>query len=123
MEIRQTDAQGRITARDSHEIASNTVKCMAVERLSAEEMVSFNSDEINLIYQFREKSREGTFVSLREIELGIADNATRKIVGGTMQKLSGLSEENYGELITSTKNRKLVESDCSIRERLAKSEK
>ncbi len=36
LEIRQTDAQGRITARDSYEIARNTVKCTAVERQSAE---------------------------------------------------------------------------------------
>lgn len=56
LEVWQTDAQGRITARDSYEIARNTVKCTAVERLSAEGMVSFNPDEINLIYQFGEKA-------------------------------------------------------------------
>lgn len=123
LEVRQTDAQGRITARDSYEIVRNTVKCTAVERLSAKGMVSFNSDEINLIYQFGEKGREGTLASLREIEPGISDDATRKIVGGTIQKLSRLSEESGGELISSTKNRKFAERDCSIRERLAKAEK
>lgn len=123
LEVRQTDTQGRITARDSYEIARNTVKCTAVERLSAEGMVSFNSDEINLIYQFGEKCREGTLASLREIEPGIADDAIRKVVGGTIQKLSGLSEESCRELITSTKNRNLAERDYSIRERLAKAGK
>lgn len=83
-------------------------------------MALFSADEINLIYQFGENGREGTLAILKEIKTGIADDATRKIVGGTIRKLSGLSEESCGELISSTKNRKLVESDCSIRELLAK---
>ncbi len=74
-----------------------------------------------LFVSLEKKGREGTLASLRVIEPGIADDTTRKIVGDTIQKLFGLSEENCRELITSTKNRKLAERDCSIRERLAKS--
>ena len=121
LEVRQTDAQGRITARDSYEITRKTVKCTAVERLSAEGMVSFNADEINLIYQFGEKGRKGTLANLKEIKPRITDSVTKEIVGSTIHKLSGLPEKSCIELISATKNRKMAECDSSIRERLAKS--
>lgn len=122
LEVRQTDGQGRITARDAYESAKNTVKCTGVGRLKAEgkRMVSFSADEINLIYQFGENSKESTLANLKEIEPRITDAITKEIVGATIHKLSGLSEKSCIELISTTKNRKIAERDSSIRERLAK---
>lgn len=122
LEVRQTDGQGRITARDAYESEKNTVKCTGVKRLKEEGkgMVSFSADEINLIYQFGENGREGTLANLKEIEPGITDAVTKEIVGTTILKLSGLSEKSCIELISTTKNRKMAERDSSIRERLAK---
>lgn len=122
LEVRQTDGQGRITARDAYASEKNTVKCTGVKRLKEEGkgMVSFSADEINLIYQFGENGREGTLANLKGIEPGITDAATKEIVGTTIHKLSGLSEKSCTELISTTKNRKTAERDSSIRERLSK---
>ena len=122
LEVRQTDGQGRITARDSYESVKNTVKCTGVGRLKAEGkgMVFFSADEINLICQFGENGREGTLANLKEIEPRITDAVTKGIVGATIHKLSELSEKSCAELISTTKNRKIAERDNSIRERLAK---
>lgn len=122
LEVRQTDGQGRITARDAYASEKNTVKCTGVKRLKEEGkgMVSFSADEINLIYQFGENGREGTLANLKGIEPGITDAVTKEIVGTTILKLSGLSEKSCIELISTTKNRKMAERDSSIRERLAK---
>ena len=86
LEVRQTDGQGRITARDAYESAKNTVKCTGVGRLKAEgkRMVSFSADEINLIYQFGENSKESTLANLKEIEPRITDAITKEIVGATI---------------------------------------
>ena len=122
LEVRQTDEQGRITARDSYESVKNTVKCTGVGRLKTEGkgMVLFSADEINLIYQFGENGKESTLANLKEIEPRITEAATKEIVGATIHKLSGLSEKSCIELISTTKNRKIAERDSSIRERLAK---
>ena len=122
LEVRQTDGQGRITARDAYESVKNTIKCTGVGRLKAEGkgMVSFSADEINLIYQFGENSKESTLANLKEIEPRITDAVTKEIVGVTIHKLSELSEKSCIELISTTKNRKIAERDSSIRERLAK---
>lgn len=122
LEVRQTDGQGRITARDAYASEKNTVKCTGVKRLKEEGkgMVSFSADEINLICQFGENGREGTLANLKGIEPGITDAVTKEIVGAAIHKLSGLSEKSCTELISITKNRKTAERDSSIRERLSK---
>lgn len=121
-EVRQTDDTGRITARDTYESIRNTVKCTGVSRKKEndKEMVKFSPDEINLIYQFGGEGRQETVDMLKSIEPRITDEHTKRIVDNTIYKLSVLSEECCSELISSTKNRKLVERDSSIRNRLAK---
>lgn len=121
-EVRQTDDTGRITAKDSYESVRNTIKCTGVSRKKENDkgMVRFSPDEINLVYQFGGEGKQDTVDTLISIEPRIADELTKRIVGNTIQKLSALSESSCSELISSTKNRKIAESDSSIRNRLAK---
>lgn len=121
-EVRQTDDTGRITARDTYESVRNTVKCTGISRKKENDkgMVRFSPDEINLVYQFGGEGKQDTVDTLMSIEPRIVDELTKKIVGNTIQKLSALSESSCSELISSTKNRKIAESNSSIRNRLAK---
>lgn len=122
VEVRQTDRHGTITARDNYELTRNLPKCVDVERLceGANIQISFNADEINLIYQFGEQGKAETCASLSAILPQIKDSDTKQIVSTTLEKLNVLSDEGCMELITTTKRRKLTERDHSIKERLAK---
>ena len=82
--------------------------------------MSFNADEINLIYQFREQSKAEMCANLSAILPKIKDRDTRQIVKSTLKKLNALSEETCAELTATIKRRKLIECDHSIKERLAK---
>ncbi len=66
VEVRQTDSHGTITARDNYELTRNLPKCVGVERLceGANFQIPFNTDEINLIYQFGEQSKAETCAEL-----------------------------------------------------------
>ena len=124
VEVRQTDSNGTITARDNYELTRNIPKC--VERLCddaymhANFQIPFNADEVNLIYQFGEQSKAETCASLSAILPQIKDSDTKQIVSGTLKKLNALSEETCAELTAITKRRKLTERDHSIKARLAK---
>ena len=122
VEVRQTDNHGAITARDNYELTGNLPKCVGVERLceGANFQIPFNTDEINLIYQFGEQGKAETCASLSAILPQIRDSDTRQIVSGTLKKLNVLSEKACAELTDTTKRRKLTERDHSIRTRLAK---
>ncbi len=122
MEIHQTDEHGVITARDTYESQRNMVKCLSVERLQADsrKMVQFTADEINMVYQYGENGQSGTLDLLRQIQPRIKDPIAGKVVSDTVSKLSSLTPEVCSGLISSTKNRKIYERDCSIRERLAR---
>lgn len=122
LEIHQTDEHGVITAIDNYESKGNTVSCRSMERLqeNSRKMISFTSDEINMIYQFSEKGKPELLAMLNEILPVIKDTYNQRIVSQTIDKISSLSQEVCSELIPSVKYRKLYERDCSIRERLAK---
>ena len=122
VEVRQTDGHGTITARDNYELTRNIPKCVGVERLceGANMQIPFTADEINLIYQFGEKSKAETCASLSAILPQIKDSDTRHIVNSTLKKLNALSEETCAELTATTKRRKITERDHSIRARLEK---
>ncbi|MCI8967284.1 MAG: hypothetical protein HFH75_06835, partial [Lachnospiraceae bacterium] len=102
VEVRQTDSNGTITARDNYELTRNIPKC--VERLCddaymhANFQIPFNADEVNLIYQFGEQSKAETCASLSSILPQIKDSDTKQIVSGTLKKLNALSEETCAEL-------------------------
>ena len=122
VEVRQTGRHGTITARDNYELTRNIPKCVGVERLceGTNIQIPFNSDEINLIYQFGEQSKAETCASLSAILPQIKDSDTRQIVSTTLKKLNSLSEETCEELTATTKRRKITERDHSIKTRLAK---
>ena len=122
VEVRQTDNHGTVTARDNYELTRNIPKCVGVERLceGANFQIPFNVDEINLIYQFGEQSKEETCAHLSAILPQIKDSDTKQIVSDTLKKLNALSEETCAELTTTTKRRKLTERDHSIAVRLAR---
>ena len=124
VEVRQTDNHGTITARDNYELTGNLPKCVGVKRMceDANFQISFNADEINLIYQFGEQGKAETCASLSAILPQIKDSDTKQIVSGTLKKLNALSEKTCAELTATTKRRKLTERDHSIRTRLAKAE-
>lgn len=82
--------------------------------------IPFNTDEINIIYQFGEQGKAETCAHLSAILPQIKDSHTKQIVSTTLKKLNALSEETCAELTATTKRRKLTERDHSIRERLAK---
>ena len=123
VEVRQTDNHGTITARDNYELTRNIPKCVSVERLCKDVnmQIPFNSDEINLIYQFGEQRKEETCASLSAIFPQIKDSDTKQIVSTTLKKLNSLSQESCMELTATTKRRKLTERDHSKEARLAKS--
>ncbi len=100
VEVRQTDSHGIITARDNYELTRNLPKCAGVERLceGANIQIPFNTDEINLIYQFGEQGKEETCASLSAILPQIKDDNTKQIVSTTLKKLNSLSEETCAEL-------------------------
>ena len=100
VEVRQTDSHGTITARDNYELTRNLPKCVSVERLceGANFQIPFNTDEINLIYQFGEQSKAKTCASLSAILPQIKDNNTKQIVSTTLNKLNALSEKTCAEL-------------------------
>lgn len=122
VEVRQTDRHGTITAKDNYELTRNIPKCVGVERLyeGANFQIPFNTDEINIIYQFGEQGKAETCAHLSAILPQIKDSHTKQIVSTTLKKLNALSEETCAELTATTKRRKLTERDHSIRERLAK---
>ncbi|MCI9277994.1 MAG: hypothetical protein HFH90_09990 [Lachnospiraceae bacterium] len=122
VEVRQTDRHGTITARDNYELTRNIPKCVGVERLceGTNIQIPFNADEINLIYQFGEKSKAETCASLSAILPQIKDSDTKQIVSTTLKKLNSLSEESCMELTATTKRQKLTERDYSIKARLAR---
>lgn len=100
----------------------NLPKCVSVERLreSANMQIPFNTDEIDLIYQFGERGKAGTCANLSEILPQIKDSHTKQIVSTTLKKLNALLEESCTELTAATKRRKVTEHDHSIKARLAK---
>ena len=122
VEVRQTDNHGTVTARDNYELTRNIPKCVGVERLceGANFQIPFNTDEINLIYQFGEQNKAETCAHLSAILPQIKDSDTKQIVSDTLKKLNALSEETCAELTTTTKRRKLTERDHSIAVRLAR---
>ncbi len=122
VEVRQTDNHGTITARDNYELTKNFPKCVGVERLceGTTMQISFNADEINLIYQFGEQGKAETCASLSAILPQIKDSDTKQIVSDTLKKLNALSEKTCAELTATTKRRKMTERDQSIKTRLAK---
>ena len=122
VEVRQTDKHGTVTARDNYEWTRNIPKCVGVERLceGTNIQIPFYADEINLIYQFGEKSKAETCAGLSAILPQIKDSDTKRIVSATLKKLNSLSEERCMELTATTKRRKLTERDHSIKARLAK---
>ena len=100
VEVRQTDSHGTIIARDNYELTRNLPKCVGVERLceGANIQIPFNTDEINLIYQFGEQGQAETCASLTAILPQIKDDNTKQIVSTTLKKLNSLSEETCAEL-------------------------
>ncbi len=50
--------------------------------------IPFNADEINLIYQFGERSKAETCASLSAILPQIKDSDTKQIVSDTLKKLN-----------------------------------
>ena len=120
VEVRQTDSHGTITARDNYELTRNLPKCVGVERLceGANIQIPFNTDEINLIYQFGEQGKAETCASLSAILPQIKDDNTKQMVSATLKKLNSLSEETCAELTGTTKRRKLTERDHSIKSKL-----
>ena len=95
---------------------------MGVERLceGANFQIPFNTDEINLIYQFGEQGKSETCASLSAILPQVKDSNTKQTVSDTLKKLNALSEETCAELTATTKRRKLTERDHSIMARLAR---
>ena len=93
---------------------------MGMERLceGTTMQIPFNADEINLIYQFGERSKAETCASLSAILPQIKDSDTKQIVSDTLKKLNTLSEKTCAELTATTKRRKLTERDHSIKTRL-----
>ncbi len=79
VEVRQTDSHGTITARDNYELTRNHPKCVGVERLceGTTMQIPFNADEINLIYQFGERSKSETCAELTAT-LYTRDNAVMR---------------------------------------------
>ena len=122
VEVRQTDKHGTVTARDNYEWTRNIPKCVGVERLceGTNIQIPFYADEINLIYQFGEKSKAETCASLSAILPQIKDSDTKQTVSTTLKKLNSLSEETCAELTATTKRQKITERDHSIKTRLAK---
>lgn len=122
VEVRQTDRHGIITARDNYELTRNIPKCLGVERLceGVKMQITFNADEINLIYQFGKQGKAETCANLSAILPQIKDSDSKRIISTTLKKLNALSEETCAELTASTKRRKMMESDYSIKKRLAK---
>jgi len=122
VEVRQTDSHGIIRARDNYELTGNLPKCVGVERLceGTNFQIPFNTDEINLIYQFGEQNKAETRAHLSAILPQIKDSDTKQIVTDTLKKLNVLSEETCAELTATIKKRKLTERDHSIMARLAR---
>lgn len=85
--------------------------------------IPFDDDEINLIYQFGEQSKEETCNSLAAIVPQIKDSTTKQIVSTTLKRLNALPEDICVELTATTKRRKMTEHEHSIKTRLEKARK
>lgn len=122
VEVRQINRHGTITARDNYELTRNIPKCVGVERLCKDlnMQLSFDADEINLIYQFGEQSKAETCANLSAILSQIKDSSTKQVVDSTLKKLNVLSEKACAELTATTKRRKNTERDHSIKARLVR---
>ncbi len=66
VEVKPTHKHGTITARDTYGFTRNLPKCVGTECLceSAYFQMPFNTDEINLIYHFREQIKAETCAKL-----------------------------------------------------------
>ena len=125
LEIHQTDEQGVIIARDIYESEGNKVVLSSAERLTEDGKgtVVFRADEINLIYQFGENTKEETLAMMKAMLPRIKETDTTRIVSDTIEKLSVLSPESVSKLVSSVKCCKIYERDYSIRDRLARAKK
>lgn len=125
LEIHQTDEQGLIVARDIYESEGNKWVLSSAERLKEDGkgMVMFRTDEINLIYQFGDATKEDTLATMKAMLSRIKEAETGRIVCDTIDKLTALSPESVSKLISSVKNSKIYERDYSIRDRLARAKR
>lgn len=87
MKVCQTDAHGRITARDTYESVRNVVKCTGVERLCADGrgMVQFTAGETELINRLGGQGRQDTEANFEKAMHG-ADSYKKMIMERAVRK-------------------------------------
>lgn len=124
-EVRQTDADGRIIARDTYESIRNTVQCKKARRKKAvgRGMAEFDPDEMDLLYQLGKDSKQEVISILGKNWIGKPDKSIQEWRSDLIHKLVGLSDESYSEMISSIKNRKQAEYERSAKKRLADAQK
>lgn len=107
VEARQTDQRGFIIAKDTYMIGGDIPKCVGMERVckDANMMIPFATEEINLIYEFGQKSKAETCTNLSAILPKVEDGDTSEIVKSVLYKLNALSEETCVELVASIRRR------------------
>lgn len=102
IEVRQTNSNGHITARDLFELTGNIPKLLSSERILITERykeVNFNEDDINVICQYGGSSKEETCRNISDMLLTIKDKAAMNMAGATMGKLNLLPAESCEGLI------------------------
>lgn len=102
IEVRQTNSNGYITARDLFELTGNIPKLLSSERILITERykeVNFNEDDINVICQYGGSSKEETCRNISDMLLNIKDKAAMNMAGATMGKLNLLPAESCEGLI------------------------
>lgn len=119
VQARLTDANGLVMAWDTYFTNQTDIRLVEAVRRSehGKEFVTFVSEEIEMIHQFADGSREGTCAMLRAIIPQIKDGQTRRIVEQTADKVERLSESDCGELIAVTRKRCEIEREREIRTR------
>lgn len=109
MEVRQTDSNGYITARDMFEITGNIPKLLSLERILKTERykeIKFNEDDINVIRQYGRSSKEETCRNISDMLLTANDKLIMNTAGATMGKLNLLPAESCEGLIAVIKRGK-----------------
>lgn len=122
VEVRLTDNEGFITARDNYSVVGGEAVIKSAERQVKDgtAMVFFLPEELSILQSFGEECSKDTTDHLRIIAPLIKDEQARNIALRTADKIDMLSEATYTELFRTTNRRYEMKQELSIRQKLTK---
>ncbi len=117
LEVRLTDNEGLIIARDVYCIVNDEAVIKSADRKvkDSDTMVSFLPEELSILQSFGEDQANDTVDHLRIIAPLIQDEQARNVAFRVADKIDMLPEMTYSELLSTTNRRYELNVEHSIR--------